>query len=90
MRGLALAAIGLYQASLRPILPPSCRFSPSCSDYARDAFRGHAPWRAALLALRRLLGCHPFNAGGFDPVPQARYRAWDRASGAAPCARPNG
>lgn len=69
MRRLALAAVGLYQAAVRPLLPPSCRFAPSCSDYARDAFGAHAPGRAALMSLRRLLRCHPFNAGGFDPVP---------------------
>jgi hypothetical protein len=61
-----------YQLLLRPLLPASCRFSPSCSDYAREAFLRHGLTRGGWLALRRLLRCHPFHRGGHDPVPAAR------------------
>lgn len=63
-------AIRTYQAVLRPLLIGSCKFCPSCSDYAIEALRLHGPWRGGLLALRRLLRCHPFSAGGIDPVPE--------------------
>lgn len=69
MSWTAAAAIGLYQSALRPLLPPSCRFVPTCSDYARDAILRRG-WRGALLAAARLLRCHPFHPGGFDPAPR--------------------
>lgn len=69
MSRLLDAALGFYQWTLRPLLPPSCRFSPSCSEYARKAVRAHGAARGARLALGRLLRCHPLNAGGYDPVP---------------------
>jgi uncharacterized protein len=71
-RVLGLAIRGLiraYQLLLAPILPPSCRYYPSCSHYAAAAVARHGPWRGSLLALRRLLRCHPWGGGGYDPVP---------------------
>ncbi len=67
-----LALLGLihfYRLALSPILPPACRFEPSCSRYALEAIRLHGAWRGAWLALRRIARCHPFCLGGFDPVP---------------------
>jgi len=58
-----------YQLFLSPLLPPSCRFTPSCSQYAREAIMRHGAVRGTWLAARRLVRCHPFNPGGFDPVP---------------------
>jgi putative membrane protein insertion efficiency factor len=58
-----------YQLLLSPLLPPSCRFTPSCSQYAREAIMRHGAVRGTWLAARRLIRCHPFNPGGFDPVP---------------------
>jgi putative membrane protein insertion efficiency factor len=58
-----------YQRLLSPLLPPSCRFYPSCSQYALEAIRRHGALKGSWLAARRLIRCHPFNAGGFDPVP---------------------
>jgi hypothetical protein len=67
-RGLACLVRG-YQILLRPILPPACRYQPTCSDYAIEAIRLHGPTRGVWLAVRRIGRCHPFRPGGFDPVP---------------------
>ncbi len=58
-----------YQVLLGPLLPAACRYVPSCSVYAIDALEKHGPWRGGLLAVRRILRCHPFRPGGYDPVP---------------------
>ena len=58
-----------YQLLVRPILPPSCRFYPSCSHYAAEAVALHGPGHGTWLALRRLLRCHPWGSSGYDPVP---------------------
>lgn len=58
-----------YQLLISPILPPSCRFAPSCSQYALEAITRHGALRGGWLAARRLVRCHPFHPGGFDPVP---------------------
>lgn len=70
MRRVCLALIAAYQMALRPMLGLRCRFHPSCSDYAREAFSRLSLPRALLLTLRRLLRCQPFAAGGLDPVPE--------------------
>ena len=66
---LLVAPIRLYKLMLSPFLPRVCRFHPSCSVYAMGALRVHGPFKGTWLALRRLARCHPFNAGGLDPVP---------------------
>lgn len=74
-RGLALlltVPIRLYRLTLSPLLPRACRFYPSCSAYALAALSAHGPVRGLYLTARRLLRCHPFHPGGFDPVPPAR------------------
>ena len=58
-----------YQLVISPHLGTRCRFYPSCSQYAHDAFTHHGLLRASHLTAKRLCRCHPFNAGGFDPVP---------------------
>jgi len=68
-RASVVAAIRLYQAVISPLKPAVCRFHPSCSEYARQALVRHGLLRGCALALRRLLRCHPFDAGGYDPVP---------------------
>jgi len=57
-----------YQLAISPLLPPACRFTPTCSQYAVDAVRKYGALRGCYLALRRLLKCHPFHQGGYDPV----------------------
>jgi len=68
VKTLLLALIKLYQFALRPLLPPRCRFYPSCSDYAAQAVSQHGALKGSTMALTRLLCCHPFHKGGYDPV----------------------
>jgi hypothetical protein len=71
-RGATLVLLGLirgYQLTLSPLLGGHCRFEPTCSRYAAQAVREHGPWRGAAMAARRVLRCHPFVRGGYDPVP---------------------
>jgi putative membrane protein insertion efficiency factor len=63
------AMIRAYQLLVAPLLPPSCRYYPTCSHYAAEAVTAHGPWRGSLLAARRLLRCHPWGGSGYDPVP---------------------
>jgi uncharacterized protein len=60
-----------YQLVVSPLLGPCCRFAPSCSAYAIEAIEVHGPARGTWLAIRRVARCHPFHAGGVDPVPEA-------------------
>ncbi len=70
IRLLLLVVIGLYQRLISPLLPPSCRFQPTCSRYAAEAIGRHGAWRGSWMALRRVGRCHPFHPGGEDPVPE--------------------
>ena len=72
--GIALIApIRFYRAFISPLLPPSCRFTPTCSQYAIEAIQTHGPVKGFVLALRRLARCHPITwlggSHGYDPVP---------------------
>jgi putative membrane protein insertion efficiency factor len=69
MRGILILFVRAYQTVLSPLLPSSCRYYPSCSAYAIEALEKHGAMRGSLLAVRRILRCHPFRPGGFDPVP---------------------
>jgi putative membrane protein insertion efficiency factor len=64
-----LLAIAGYRRIISPLLPRSCRFYPSCSAYAAEAIERHGSARGLVLAARRILRCHPFHPGGYDPVP---------------------
>jgi hypothetical protein len=65
----AVYTLDFYKRRISPLLPPACRFEPTCSVYAREAIARHGLARGATLSVRRLLRCHPFHQGGFDPVP---------------------
>lgn len=64
-----IGAIRFYQRALSPLKPPVCRFAPSCSAYALEAVTRYGAARGSWLAFRRVIRCHPFNPGGYDPVP---------------------
>jgi uncharacterized protein len=65
-----ILVIKMYQVTLAPFVGGQCRFHPTCSWYALEAYRLHGPFRGSLLSVRRLLKCHPFHRGGYDPVPE--------------------
>ncbi len=69
MTKIALWLVRSYQRRVSPLLPPVCRFYPSCSEYARQALERYGFLRGSWMALRRVARCHPFNPGGYDPVP---------------------
>ncbi len=69
MRYLLLGLIRLYQMTFSKMLPPSCRFEPSCSHYGYEAVAKYGALKGGWLAIKRVARCHPFNPGGYDPVP---------------------
>lgn len=69
MKALLLGLIAVYRYAISPLLGRNCRFMPSCSEYASEAIHRHGSVRGGWLALRRVLRCHPWNPGGYDPVP---------------------
>jgi hypothetical protein len=69
VRSILLGVIRLYQLTLSRVLPPSCRFVPSCSQYGYEAIARYGVWRGGWLAVKRVARCHPLNPGGYDPVP---------------------
>jgi putative membrane protein insertion efficiency factor len=72
MQGLLVALLRLYKLLISPLLPAACRFHPTCSEYMAEAVRVHGAARGVWLGLRRLCRCHPFHAGGLDPVPMKK------------------
>ena len=72
MRRAVVQLIRLYQVTLSPLLGPRCRFQPTCSGYAIEAVQIHGVLRGGWMSVRRIGRCHPFNAGGVDPVPPTR------------------
>jgi putative membrane protein insertion efficiency factor len=68
-RRLLIWPIRGYQRFISPALPPSCRYTPTCSQYALEALTRYGAIKGSWLAMRRLIRCHPFHPGGFDPVP---------------------
>jgi hypothetical protein len=68
MKKLFLLLIQFYRLFISPLKPPSCRYIPTCSEYAMIAVEKYGPWRGGWMAVKRILRCHPFHKGGYDPV----------------------
>ena len=81
LKTLLLVLLRGYKAVLSPFLPPACRYVPTCSDYAAEAIERYGAFRGSAMAIWRLLRCHPFVRGGYDPVP------WNEVAAAAPTNR---
>lgn len=69
MRAFAVLLLRIYKRAISPLLPPACRFYPTCSEYAAQAIAKHGVMRGGILAAKRLIKCNPLHPGGFDPVP---------------------
>src|SRR6266566_1566497 len=69
LKTLLLALLRGYKWAFSPMLPPSCRYMPTCSEYAAEAIECHGAFKGSAMAMWRLLRCHPFVRGGYDPVP---------------------
>jgi len=63
------AIITIYQKVISPLLPPKCRYSPTCSEYGLQAIKKYGPWRGGKLTIKRVFSCHPWGGEGHDPVP---------------------
>ena len=70
MKRAVLAALRFYKTAISPSLPPACRYTPTCSEYAMEAIERHGVGAGGLLAAKRLVSCNPFSRGGYDPVPR--------------------
>ncbi|MBP9591264.1 MAG: membrane protein insertion efficiency factor YidD [Steroidobacteraceae bacterium] len=80
MRKILIAVIGLYRWFLSPLLGPNCRYYPTCSCYAQQSIERHGVLRGLWLAATRILRCHPWHDGGYDPVPDAPPSIFKRTS----------
>ncbi len=80
MKMILSTVLRLYKRWISPALPAACRYVPSCSEYACDAIEHHGVLRGSALAGWRLLRCHPFAKGGYDPVPTTEYRVLSTSS----------
>ncbi len=69
MKRILIAIVRGYKKYISPLLPPSCRFTPTCSEYAVEALQKHGAWKGGWLAVWRILRCNPLCKGGYDPVP---------------------
>ncbi|ENJ6136976.1 membrane protein insertion efficiency factor YidD [Bacillus cereus] len=72
MKQIFIGIIRFYQKFISPMTPPTCRFYPTCSHYGLEAFQKHGAFKGVWLTCKRILKCHPFHPGGFDPVPDKK------------------
>ncbi|MCB9014488.1 MAG: membrane protein insertion efficiency factor YidD [Lentimicrobiaceae bacterium] len=69
LANILIGIIRLYQGAISPYLPPSCRYTPTCSAYGVEAIKKHGPFKGGWLTIKRVLSCHPWGGSGYDPVP---------------------
>lgn len=69
LNAVFIGLVQCYRYGISPLKPKTCRFYPSCSTYTLEALRKYGPFKGSYLGIRRILRCHPFNPGGYDPVP---------------------
>ena len=69
MKYVLLKFVRFYQVAISPMLPPRCRYTPTCSQYAVEALQKHGACKGSMLTMRRVCRCHPFGGSGYDPVP---------------------
>lgn len=72
MKQIFIGIIRFYQKFISPMTPPTCRFYPTCSHYGLEAFQKHGAFKGFWLTCKRILKCHPFHPGGFDPIPDKK------------------
>jgi hypothetical protein len=69
---LLLAPVFFYRYAISPLLPPSCRYTPTCSQYTIEALQKHGPFQGTVLSAKRILSCNPWGGSGYDPVPEPK------------------
>lgn len=73
---ILLLPVYFYRYAISPLKPPTCRFTPTCSEYAVEALKKHGPIKGAYLAARRIGSCHPWGGSGYDPVPEKKKKTY--------------
>lgn len=71
---LLLIPVYIYRGAVSPLLPPSCRYTPTCSQYTIEALKKHGPIKGSYLSAKRILSCNPWGGFGYDPVPESKKR----------------
>lgn len=72
---ILLAPVYFYRFAISPILPPSCRYTPTCSRYTIEALKKHGPFKGSYLSAKRILSCNPWGGSGYDPVPEPKSKS---------------
>lgn len=81
MKYFLIGLVRLYQWIISPYMPSSCRYHPTCSQYAIDAFRAHGAFKGMWLSVKRIARCHPWSEGGIDPVPGSKSKQINQEKG---------
>lgn len=74
MQYILIKLIDVYRYCISPLTPPNCRFTPTCSQYAREAIFKYGAMRGCWLSIHRIIRCNPWSSGGYDPIPEDSYK----------------